>query len=82
MSKLLNTIFMVVAIILDYLQKGLMMFFGFRLPVKGNIEADGRKVYYMPSHPKYRDIEVSVLKGEKYFITEAGALKAGWVSAK
>ena len=81
LSNLLNFVFKYASVVLDIIQQVLMMVLKLGRPVKGNIEGD-KKVYYLPAHPRYGDVEVSVLKGEKYFLTETAALKDGWVAAE
>lgn len=81
MSELLNKLFWVMALFLKYIQMALVFFFGLRKPVKGNLEDNGQKFYYTSSHPRYDEVEVSLLKGEKYFLDEAAALKDGWTEA-
>ena len=82
MSGLLNQVFLYLAIILDWVQRGLMYLFKFDVPIKGNIEKDGTKLYYLPTHYAYTEVEVSLLKGERYFLSEDAAVKAGWKKAE
>jgi len=46
-------------------------------PIKGNISRNGR-IYHAPWSPWYSRTKVSVNKGERWFCSEADALKAGW----
>ena len=80
MGDLLNTIFKYGAVVLDWVQKGLFMLLRFRRPIKGNIEGE-KKVYYTVDHAQYSQVEVSLLKGEKYFLTEKAAVNDGWTKA-
>jgi endonuclease YncB( thermonuclease family) len=46
-------------------------------PIKGNISQNGR-IYHAPWSPWYSRTKVTVNKGERWFCSEAEALKAGW----
>ena len=46
-------------------------------PIKGNISKNGH-IYHAPWSPWYKRTKVSVNKGERWFCSEAEALKAGW----
>jgi endonuclease YncB( thermonuclease family) len=46
-------------------------------PIKGNISDHGR-IYHAPWSPWYTRTKVSLNKGEKWFCSEAEALRAGW----
>lgn len=46
-------------------------------PIKGNISNNGH-IYHAPWSPWYKRTKVSVNKGERWFCSEAEALKAGW----
>jgi len=50
--------------------------------IKGNIAADGEKIYHLPGDRYYDRTEISPEKGERYFCTEADAVAAGWRHAK
>jgi endonuclease YncB( thermonuclease family) len=47
-------------------------------PIKGNIDPHGVRIYHAPWSPWYSRTKVSVEKGERWFCTEAEAIKAGW----
>jgi hypothetical protein len=49
--------------------------------VKGNIDADGRKLYHLPGCPSYAQVKIEPEKGERTFATEAEAQAAGWVKS-
>lgn len=46
--------------------------------IKGNINQSGERIYHVPGQPYYDDTRVDVLKGERWFCTEAEARSAGW----
>lgn len=50
--------------------------------IKGNISADGRHIYHVPGQQWYDRTQISELKGERWFCSEADARKAGWRAAK
>ncbi len=47
-------------------------------PIKGNIDAIGRRYYYLPNNKWYAIISVNPEAGERWFCTEKEALAAGW----
>lgn len=47
-------------------------------PIKGNINAKGERIYEAPWSPWYSRTKVSPEKGERWFCSEADAIKAGW----
>lgn len=49
--------------------------------VKGNISADGRKLYHLPGMANYNQVKIDEAKGEKFFCSEQEALDNGWVRA-
>lgn len=51
------------------------------LNVKGNIDAQGRKLYHLPGMRNYNQVKIDVSKGERVFCTEQDAINAGWVKA-
>jgi hypothetical protein len=46
--------------------------------IKGNINLRGERIYHVPGRPYYDDTRVDILKGERWFCTEAEARSAGW----
>jgi hypothetical protein len=46
--------------------------------IKGNINAEGERIYHMPGQRHYDDAAVSRLFGERYFCSETEARRAGW----
>ncbi|MEC7761595.1 MAG: thermonuclease family protein [Pseudomonadota bacterium] len=46
-------------------------------PIKGNISSNG-KIYHPPWSPWYSRTKISVEKGERWFCSEAEAVRAGW----
>lgn len=51
-------------------------------PVKGNINAEGERIYHTPWSPWYGRTKISVEKGERWFCDEAEAVEAGWRAAR
>lgn len=49
--------------------------------IKGNINAQGRKLYHTPDSPQYAQTVIDEAKGERMFCTEQEALDAGWTKA-
>ncbi|OHX35755.1 hypothetical protein BJL95_16210 [Methylomonas sp. LWB] len=50
-------------------------------PVKGNISAKHRKLYFEPSHPTYASVVIDFSKGERCFDNVEQAVAAGWRKA-
>jgi hypothetical protein len=46
--------------------------------IKGNIAADGERIYHVPGQSYYRETRVNPAWGERWFCSEADARKAGW----
>lgn len=46
--------------------------------IKGNIAIGGERIYHMPGQSYYSDTQVSPLRGERWFCSEADARAAGW----
>ena len=46
-------------------------------PIKGNISRSGQ-IYHVPWSPWYKRTKINTSKGERWFCSEAEALKAGW----
>jgi len=46
-------------------------------PIKGNISRNGR-IYHAPWSPWYGRTRVNIVKGERWFCSEAEAVAAGW----
>lgn len=46
--------------------------------IKGNISADGERIYHVPGQKYYGVTKITEAKGERWFCTEAEALAAGW----
>ena len=51
------------------------------LPIKGNVSADGRKLYHLPGCPSYEQTQIDESAGERLFSSEAEAVAAGWQKA-
>lgn len=51
-------------------------------PIKGNINAEGERIYHAPWSPFYARTKISTAKGERWFCDEAEARKAGWRPAR
>lgn len=46
--------------------------------IKGNISNKGEKIYHVPGGQFYGATKISASKGERWFCSEAEAVKAGW----
>lgn len=47
--------------------------------IKGNISAhDGKKIFHVPGQKFYMDTRINVIRGERWFCSEAQARAAGW----
>lgn len=47
--------------------------------VKGDIENDGTRYFYLPNDEGYARVNVNVARGDRWFCTQADAQGAGWV---
>lgn len=50
--------------------------------IKGNISADGERIYHVPGQKYYSVTVISQAKGERWFCSEAEAEAAGWRRSK
>jgi len=50
--------------------------------IKGNINAEGEKIYHVPGGGSYSQTKISPDKGERWFCTEAEAVANGWRKAR
>jgi hypothetical protein len=50
--------------------------------IKGNISANGERIYHLPGQQYYDKTVISWSKGERWFCTEQEAVRAGWRKAK
>lgn len=50
--------------------------------IKGNISADGERIYHPPWSPWYDKVRISASDGERWFCDEAEAVAAGWRSVR
>jgi len=50
--------------------------------IKGNINAEGERIYHTPGQKYYRQTKISEGKGERWFCSEAEARQAGWRKSK
>ncbi|PBC02700.1 thermonuclease family protein [Mesorhizobium sp. WSM3860] len=50
--------------------------------VKGNISADGERIYHLPGQKYYSVTIINPAKGERWFCSEAEAVAAGWRRSK
>lgn len=50
-------------------------------PIKGNINSKREKIYHTVKSPYYKITTIEVEKGERWFCTEAEAIRAGWRAA-
>jgi endonuclease YncB( thermonuclease family) len=46
--------------------------------IKGNINAEGERIYHVPDSPSYDNNVIDASKGERWFRTESEARAAGW----
>jgi len=46
--------------------------------IKGNISTGGERIYHVPGQRYYGATRIDVLKGERWFCSEAEARAAGW----
>jgi hypothetical protein len=46
--------------------------------IKGNISATGERIYHLPYQRYYAVTRISLLRGERWFCSEAEARAAGW----
>jgi micrococcal nuclease len=49
--------------------------------IKGNINSEGQKIYHQPNCRDYSKTQIDTIRGERWFCTEAEAIKAGWRKA-
>ncbi len=47
-------------------------------PIKGNIGADGERIYHVPGGYYYGRTQINEAAGERWFCSEAAARRAGW----
>jgi len=47
-------------------------------PIKGDINKDGQKIYYVPGDTGYDNITIGDKSGEKRFCSEQAAVNSGW----
>ena len=50
--------------------------------IKGNISASGERIYHVPGQRYYTATRISLLRGERWFCSEAEAREAGWRRAR
>lgn len=50
--------------------------------IKGNISAEGERIYHLPGQKFYDVSRISESKGERWFCSEADARSAGWRRSK
>lgn len=50
--------------------------------IKGNIAANGERIYHLPTQKYYTQTTINRLAGERWFCSEAEARKAGWRRSK
>ncbi len=50
-------------------------------PIKGNINADKQRLYFLPNCPQYNQVIVKKSFGEDYFCTQSDARKAGFTKS-
>jgi endonuclease YncB( thermonuclease family) len=46
--------------------------------IKGNVNAEGERIYHVPESPSYDNTVIDASKGERWFRTESEARSAGW----
>lgn len=50
--------------------------------IKGNINAEGERIYHVPGQRYYEDTRINPATGERWFCTEQEAREAGWRRAR
>jgi hypothetical protein len=50
--------------------------------IKGNISADGKRIYHMPGQKFYERTGIRPEQGERWFCSEAQARASGWRAAR
>ncbi|MCB1511324.1 MAG: thermonuclease family protein [Hyphomicrobiaceae bacterium] len=50
--------------------------------IKGNITSRGRRIYHMPWGRWYRRTKIETARGERWFCSEAEAIRAGWQASR
>ena len=50
--------------------------------IKGNLSADGKRIYHMPGQRWYDRTSINTESGERWFCSEADAQAAGWRRAR
>lgn len=50
--------------------------------IKGNISPSGERIYHVPGQEFYDTTRISLLRGERWFCSEAEAREAGWRRSK
>lgn len=53
-----------------------------RCDIKGNITAEGERIYHVPGQRYYDDTQIREDRGERWFCSEDEARQAGWRKAK
>lgn len=66
-------------IVLTFLTVGCTSRFPLLCDVKGNINAKGQRIYYVPGHQNYLKVKLN-LPGERVFCTTQEAEQNGWRS--
>ena len=70
-------ILLVTAVAIFYIYRG----FNFGCNIKGNINANGKKIYHTADCPLYKETTIDKAAGEKLFCSEKEAVAAGWRKA-
>ena len=70
-------ILLISVIAIYYLYQG----FSPKCDIKGNISANGEKIYHTPNCSLYKETVINEAKGEKWFCSEKEAVVAGWRKA-
>ncbi len=50
--------------------------------IKGNISANGEKIFHVPGQQNYERTQINEASGERWFCTEEEAVSAGWRKAR
>ena len=61
---------------------GLIRSVGGDCRIKGNISADGKRIYHVPGQKYYDRTKINQMAGERWFCSEAEARSAGWRRSK
>ncbi len=55
---------------------------GSRCVIKGNVNADGVRIFHLPGSRDYKAVRIDLERGERWFCSAAEAVAAGWRPAR